>query len=61
MLTAHVLNGITGGGMLCMTAVFTFAMKETPLKERTYRFTIIEFFMVIAAPLARYVIYFAEL
>ena len=35
-------------------AVFTFAMKETPLQERTFRFTIIEFFMVIATPAANY-------
>ena len=40
--------------MLCMTAVFTFAMKETPLEERTFRFTIIEFFMVISTPCANW-------
>ena len=54
VLIAHILNGLTGGNMLCMTAVFTFAMKETPLEERTFRFTVIEFFMVIATPIANY-------
>lgn len=54
VLVAHILNGLTGGNMLCMTAVFTFAMKETPLEERTFRFTVIEFFMVIATPIANF-------
>ena len=40
--------------MICMTAVFTFAMKETPLAERTFRFTVIEFFLVVTGPLASY-------
>ena len=55
MLASHIPNGLTGGNMLCMTAVFTFAMKETPLEERTFRFTIIEFFMVTSTPIANYI------
>ena len=41
--------------MLCKTALFTFAMKETPLEERTFRFTVIEFFLITSAPLASYI------
>ena len=55
MLLSYILNGLSGGAMICMTCVFTLAMKETPLAERTFRFTIIEFFLVIAAPSANYV------
>ena len=38
-----------------MTAVFAFAMKETPLAERTFRFTVIEFFLVVTGPMSSYV------
>ena len=29
-------------------------MKETPLEERTFRFTVIEFFLIISAPISSY-------
>ena len=54
MFVSDILNGLTGGNMICMTAMFTFAMKETPLAERTFRFAIIEFFLIVTGPLASY-------
>ena len=47
------MDGLTGS-KTCMTAIFTFAMKETPSNERTFRCGILEFSYLIAPPMASY-------
>lgn len=40
---------------MAKTAMFAFAVKETPLAERTFRFAVIEFFLIVTGPLASYI------